>query len=63
VPTHNEKIMIAQENSTDCVALHTAIKELIQCAEQLNSDLIVAKMKEIVPEFISMNSAFQQLDK
>ena len=63
LPTHNEKIMIAQENAIDCVALHSAIKELLQCAEQLNSDRIVAKMKEIVPEFKSMNSTFQLLDK
>ena len=63
LPTHNEKIMIAQENAIDCVALHSAINELLQCAEQLNSDRIVAKMKEIVPEFKSMNSTFQLLDK
>jgi len=63
VPTHNEKIMIAQENATDCIALHAAINELLECAGQLDSDLIVAKMKEIVPEFISMNSTFQMLDK
>ena len=63
VPTHNEKIMIAQENATDFVALHVAINELLECAEQLNNDLIVAKMKEIVPEFKSMNSTFQILDK
>ena len=63
LPTHNEKIMIAQENAIDCVALHSAINELLQCAEQLNNDRIVAKMKEIVPEFKSMNSTFQLLDK
>jgi len=63
VPTHNEKIMIAQENATDFVALHVAINELLECAEQLNNDRIVAKMKEIVPEFKSMNSTFQILDK
>jgi FlaA1/EpsC-like NDP-sugar epimerase len=63
VPTHNEKIMIAQENATDFVALHTAINELIHCAALLNNDRIVAKIKEIVPEFISMNSTFQMLDK
>ena len=63
LPTHNEKIMIAQENAIDGVALHSAINELLQCAEQLNNDRIVAKMKEIVPEFKSMNSTFQLLDK
>ena len=63
LPTHNEKIMIAQENAIDYVALHSAINELLQCAEQLNNDRIVAKMKEIVPEFKSMNSTFQLLDK
>jgi FlaA1/EpsC-like NDP-sugar epimerase len=63
VATHNEKIMIAQENETDFVSLHAAINELIHIASLRNNDHIVAKMKEIVPEFKSMNSTFQLLDK
>ena len=63
VPTHNEKIMIAQENHNDYLSLHVAINELINCTNCFDNDIIVSKMKEIVPEFKSMNSTFQILDK
>ena len=63
LPTHNEKIMIAQEVPDDFQVLHAAIDELIHFAACFNHINIVTKMKEIVPEFKSMNSTFQTLDK
>ena len=62
LPTYNEKIMIAQEIADDFQLLHTAIDELISFAGCFNNDNIVMKMKEIVPEFKSMNSTYQSLD-
>ena len=62
LPTHNEKIMIAQEVTEDFDSLHSAITELITFAGLFNNEKIVMKMKEIVPEFKSMNSIFQSLD-
>ena len=63
LPTYHEKIMIAQEIQEEFFDLHVNIEELIGIAAFFDNDDIVAKMKRIVPEFISMNSTFQVLDK
>ena len=63
LPTYHEKIMIAQEIQEEFESLHVDIDELIDTANRYESDAVVAKMKKIVPEFISMNSAFELLDK
>ena len=39
------------------------VKELIKIPKDFSTNEIVAKMKEIVPEFRSMNSDFEHLDK
>jgi FlaA1/EpsC-like NDP-sugar epimerase len=61
--TYHEKIMIAQELQVEFEDLHTHIEELIGIASFFDNDDIVAKMKKIVPEFISMNSSYSELDK
>jgi FlaA1/EpsC-like NDP-sugar epimerase len=63
IPTHHDKIMIAEEIQEEYETLHTDIEELIGIANFFDNDDIVAKMKKIVPEFKSMNSAFEILDK
>jgi FlaA1/EpsC-like NDP-sugar epimerase len=63
VPTYHEKIMIAQEIQDEFENLHIDIEELIGIANFFHNDDIVAKMKVIVPEFKSMNSTFEVLDK
>jgi FlaA1/EpsC-like NDP-sugar epimerase len=63
LPTYHNKIMIAQEIQDEYENLHTEIDELIGIADFYDNDDIVAKMKKIVPEFKSMNSAFEVLDK
>ena len=63
LPTYHEKIMIAQEIQDEFSDLHVNIEELIGIAAFFDNDDIVSKMKKIVPEFISMNSTFQVLDK
>lgn len=63
LPTYHEKIMIAQEIQEEFVDLHYEIEELIGIAAFFDNDDIVAKMKKIVPEFKSMNSTFEVLDK
>jgi len=62
LPTHHEKIMIAEELKDDFESLMITITELIAIAHTFNSEDIVSKMKLIVPEFISMNSNFESLD-
>lgn len=63
LPTHHEKIMIAQEEMEDFMLLNNAVDELIIEAECYTVNEIVIKMKAIVPEFKSMNSDFMALDK
>ena len=63
LPTHHEKIMIAQEDMEDFDLLNQGVDELILEAECYTVNEIVVKMKVIVPEFISMNSDFVLLEK
>jgi FlaA1/EpsC-like NDP-sugar epimerase len=63
VPTYHEKIMIALEVNDEAETLCSDIKDLINSANLYDNDDIVSKMKKIVPEFKSMNSTFEVLDK
>ena len=63
IPTHHAKIMIAQEIQEEFEALHTDINELISLSNLFGNDAMVAQMKKIVPEFKSMNSTYELLDK
>jgi FlaA1/EpsC-like NDP-sugar epimerase len=62
IPTYHEKIMIAEEIQDEFENLHLEIEELIGMSTFFSNEDIVGKMKKIVPEFKSMNSAFQFLD-
>ena len=62
LPTHHEKIMIGKVIPIDFSITIKSIDELCQinCIEKPIQT--VAKMKEIVPEFLSQNSSFSKLD-
>lgn len=62
LPTHHEKIMIAEEICKEFSLLTDEVEDLIILSHLKPNDKIVAKMKKIVPEFKSMNSVFQELD-
>ena len=63
LPTHHEKIMIAQEIYDDFQELKLLVTDLIITAESYSNDKIVVRMKNIVPEYISLNSDYEVLDK
>lgn len=63
LPTYHEKIMISEEVLDEFDVLSADIEELISIANHFDNDQIVLKMKQIVPEFKSMNSTFELLDK
>ena len=63
IRTHHDKIMIAQEKQEEFEELHQDIIELISGSVVYDNEAIVAQMKKIVPEFKSMNSTFEVLDK
>ena len=62
LPTHNDKIMIAQEVCDDYSKIVDSISGLIDKTQNISDEEIVATMKTIVPEFKSMNSIFENLD-
>ena len=61
-PTYNEKIMIADVREYDYDEVKVKIHELEEIAATYDQMKIVEKMKEIVPEYVSKNSIFEQLD-
>lgn len=63
LPTYHEKIMIANLSTMDLIEKKVKIEELCLEKNQMNHDIIVRKMKEIVPEYKSNNSKFELLDK
>lgn len=54
--------MIAKVREYDYESISSNIRELIGLFDTQNNELIVKKMKEIVPEFISNNSVYSSLD-
>ena len=62
-PTFNKKIRIAQVREYDYNEASQQIDDLIAIAKQYDNMATVAKMKEIVPEYKSNNSIYEELDK
>ena len=62
-PTYHEKIMIAKSKNLDIKKIREKILELHNSDLRHQNIEIVAKIKEIVPEFVSNNSKFEILDK
>ena len=63
LPTHHPQIMIGKVKIYEYENVLKDINELIALFSQQDNTSIVKKMKEIVPEFISKNSVFEELDK
>lgn len=62
LPTHHEKIMIAQDINEDYEFISDQIEELKKLSAAFLILDTVATMKKIVPEFKSLNSTFEKLD-
>lgn len=62
LPTHHAKIMIARVREYDFPTIEKEISDLIDLFKLQNNEIIVKKMKHIVPEYISANSQFEKLD-
>ena len=61
-PSFHKKIRIACVREYNFDSVKRDIDELINIADSFDDMRIVAKMKEIVPEYISKNSVFAELD-
>ena len=55
--------MVAKVRVYDHSEVAKPIEHLIEIAPNRNDMEIVAEMKKIVPEFVSNNSVFEELDK
>ena len=62
LPTENSKIMIARVREFDFDEVSGQIDTLIATGRQDKPFLTVKQMKQLVPEFISKNSIYEQLD-
>lgn len=62
MPTHHEKIMVAQVREYNFQTISKHIRELISLSCEYKDRQVVIKMKEIVPEFKSNNSIYEELD-
>jgi FlaA1/EpsC-like NDP-sugar epimerase len=58
LPTHHEKITIATERILEYEELNFLINQLIIIAKQNEVQNVVNKIKELVPEYKSLNSIF-----
>ena len=62
-PTFHEKIRIAEVRSYEFEQVPKDIDELIEISTHYDNMATVKKMKEIVPEYKSNNSIYEELDK
>jgi FlaA1/EpsC-like NDP-sugar epimerase len=63
IPTSNEKILVAKVREYDYDVVAEQIDQLIEIANTGKVFPTVQQMKELVPEFKSKNSPYEQLDK
>ena len=63
VKTYHQKIMIAKVREVDEAAISNCFNCLSGFVDQVTEEaVLVSKMKEFVPEFVSNNSVFEDLD-
>ena len=62
IPTHHEKIKISRVINYHFFYVKKAIDELLELNDLDNAMAVVRKMKEIIPEFKSNNSIYNELD-
>ena len=62
-PTFHEKIRIAEVREYDYNRVCKDIDELVEISKRYDDMATVKKMKEIVPEYKSNNSKYEELDK
>lgn len=63
IPTHNPQIMAGKMREYDYGYVSEKIDELISLLQKQDNASVVKKMKDIVPEFKSENSVYEELDK
>ena len=62
LPTANEKIMVARVREFEFDKVSEEVDQLIKTSQQSKPFTTVKLMKQLVPEYISNNSVYEQLD-
>ena len=62
LPTYHDKIMIARGQPQVYADVNNKIIELLSGLSKDSDYMIVARMKDLVPEYFSQNSKFEELD-
>jgi FlaA1/EpsC-like NDP-sugar epimerase len=62
IPTYNKDIKISKTIPNRYSEVNNVIKELLELSKLNNEELMVAKMKTILPDYISNNSQYEKLD-
>ena len=63
IGTHNPKIMVAKVPEYNYLEVNDLISDLYKDKDVLKNRMLVKTMKRIVPEYISNNSVYEELDK
>jgi FlaA1/EpsC-like NDP-sugar epimerase len=63
IPTHHNQILAARVKEYNFETISKDISDLIALFDKQENTAIVGKMKQIVPEYKSNNSVFEELDK
>lgn len=62
-PTYHHKIMIARVVPEDYDLLNSAIKNMESTLTKMDNNAIVAELKKLIPEYISNNSIYENMDE
>lgn len=63
IPTYHNKIMIAKVVAEDFDIISSSLRQLESILSKMDNLEIVSELKRIVPEYISKNSIYEQLDE
>lgn len=62
MPTHHRKIMRAKVESEPYILVEEQIGRIVRAAIRYDDSKVVKELKTLVPEFVSQNSVFEELD-
>lgn len=62
VPTHHPRIMVASVREYEWVEIQGQVDTLIELYDFQDNEKTVRLMKQLIPEYVSMNSPFEKID-
>ncbi|MDO9511967.1 MAG: nucleoside-diphosphate sugar epimerase/dehydratase [Bacteroidales bacterium] len=62
MPTHHPKILIGKIREYESEIIYNSLNEMEDICHENDNDLLVKKLKVLIPEFISQNSEYSKFD-